>query len=54
MPQPTQPAPTFRTFRWYYELYYGFRPNKPTFTPDDYPDLTGKTALVTGSNTESV
>ncbi|CCC69935.1 hypothetical protein NCAS_0D03540 [Naumovozyma castellii] len=33
------------------EIYYGFRPNKPTLTPADYPDLSDKTAVVTGCNT---
>lgn len=51
MVQPTESAPGYSTLRLLYEMYYGFRPSKPSFTPDDYPDLTGKNALVTGSNT---
>lgn len=50
MLKPTEPAPSYSKMRLLCEMYYGFRPNKPIFTPDDYPDLTGKTALVTGSN----
>lgn len=51
MHRPTEPAPSYSKIRLLCEIYYGFRPNKPNFTPDDYPDLTGRTALVTGSNT---
>lgn len=47
----TEPAPAFSKINWLYEMYYGFRPNQPKFLPQDYPDLTGKTAIVTGSNT---
>lgn len=47
----TEPAPAYSKLNWLYEMYYGFRPNEPTFLPQDYPDLTGKTAIVTGSNT---
>ncbi|KOG99422.1 uncharacterized protein DI49_1876 [Saccharomyces eubayanus] len=47
----TEPAPSYSKKKILYELYYGFRPNKPTYTPDDYPNLTGKTAIVTGANT---
>lgn len=32
-------------------MWQGFRPNKPTFLPEQYPDLTNKTAIVTGANT---
>lgn len=46
----TEPTPKYSKFRQLYELYYGFFPNKPAFTPGDYPDLTGKIAIVTGSN----
>ena len=45
------PAPGYSKKKLLCDIYYGFRPNKPTFTPEDYPDLTGKTALVTGCNT---
>ncbi|SMN20406.1 similar to Naumovozyma castellii NCAS_0D03540 hypothetical protein [Maudiozyma saulgeensis] len=45
------PAPGYSKITLLREIYYGFRPNKPNFTPDDYPDLTGKTAIVTGCNT---
>lgn len=45
------PAPGYSKIRLLREIYYGFRPNKPTFTPEDYPDLAGKTAIVTGCNT---
>lgn len=51
MPAPTEPAPSYSKLRLLYEVYYGFRPSKPVFTPDDYPDLTNKIAIVTGSNT---
>jgi len=34
-----------------YEWLRDFFPPKPAFLPKDYPDLTGKVALVTGSNT---
>ena len=47
----TEPAPIISKRKVISDLYYGFKPNKPTFTPDDYPDLTGKLAIVTGSNT---
>lgn len=46
----TEPAPSFSRRKVIYDVYYSLRPNKPTFLPDNYPDLTGKTALVTGSN----
>lgn len=46
----TESAPTYSKLRQLYEIYYGFFPNKPTFTLDDYPDLIGKIAIVTGSN----
>ncbi|CCK68516.1 uncharacterized protein KNAG_0B00680 [Huiozyma naganishii CBS 8797] len=47
----TTSAPAYSKLKMLYELYYGFFPNKPTFTPEDYPDLAGKTAVVTGCNT---
>ncbi|EDO16518.1 hypothetical protein Kpol_513p34 [Vanderwaltozyma polyspora DSM 70294] len=47
----TEPAPSFSKIKTLYDMYYGFRPNKPTFLPEEYPDLTGKTAIVTGCNT---
>ncbi|GCE97784.1 hypothetical protein ZYGM_000728 [Zygosaccharomyces mellis] len=47
----TEPAPGYSKINWLYEMYYGFRPNQPKFLPKDYPDLTGKAAIVTGSNT---
>ena len=49
LPEQVPPA----TSHWYFlkEIYYGFRPNGPAFTPADYPDLSGKTAIVTGCNT---
>lgn len=47
----TEPAPGYSKLNWLYEMYYGFRPNSPKFLPKDYPDLTDKTAVVTGSNT---
>ncbi|CCH59494.1 hypothetical protein TBLA_0B06720 [Henningerozyma blattae CBS 6284] len=46
----TEPAPSFSTLKIISDVYYGCWPNKPKYLPDDYPDLTGKTALVTGSN----
>ena len=51
MQLPDQIAPP--TSHWYFlkEIYYGFRPNAPRFTPEDYPDLSGKYAIVTGCNT---
>lgn len=51
MEAPTEPAPNYSKFTSLKELYYGFRPDKPSFLPDDYPDLTNKTAIVTGCNT---
>ncbi|CCH58886.1 hypothetical protein TBLA_0B00420 [Henningerozyma blattae CBS 6284] len=47
----TEPAPSYSRIQVLKDIYYGFRPNKPKFLPTDYPDLTGKTAIVTGSNT---
>ncbi|CCD25006.1 uncharacterized protein NDAI_0E01900 [Naumovozyma dairenensis CBS 421] len=47
----TEPAPPYSKLNVLCDIYYGFRPNKPTFLPQDYPDLTDKTAIVTGSNT---
>lgn len=43
-------AVTSRLYNWR-EMLYGFFPNKPSLTENDYPDLTDKTAIVTGSNT---
>ncbi len=37
-------SPTWETLK-------DFCPPKPKYLPQDYPDLTGKVALVTGSNT---
>lgn len=34
-----------------YELLRNLWPSKPTYLPKDYPDLTGKVALITGCNT---
>lgn len=47
----TEPAPKYSKRKLLYDFYYGFRPNKPSFVPADYPDLLGKTAIVTGCNT---
>ncbi|SCU97701.1 LANO_0E16710g1_1 [Lachancea nothofagi CBS 11611] len=33
------------------EMYYAFRPSSATYTPEQYPDLNGKLAVVTGANT---
>ncbi|SCW00514.1 LAFE_0C05864g1_1 [Lachancea fermentati] len=46
----TEPAPGYSKLFVLKEYWYGLRPNKPEFVPKDYPDLTGKTALVTGFN----
>lgn len=51
MPQPAIPAPAYSRLYAYKELLYGFHAAQVTYTPDKYPDLTGKTALVTGCNT---
>lgn len=51
MARPTEPAPSYSKMRLLYEIYYGFRPSKPVFTPVDFPDLAGKNAIVTGCNT---
>lgn len=32
------------------QLLSDFRPSKPTFVPKDYPDLTGKNVLITGTS----
>ena len=42
MVKPTQPAPSASKKRMSYEVYFGFLPSKPVFTPEDYPDLSGK------------
>lgn len=47
----TEPAPSYGCMHKYAELYRGFRPNKPKYLPEQYPDLTNKTAIVTGANT---
>ncbi|CAB4256488.1 uncharacterized protein KABA2_10S00242 [Maudiozyma barnettii] len=44
-------APSTSKLYFLKEVYYGFRPNAPQFKPEHYPDLTGKTAIVTGCNT---
>lgn len=46
----TTPAPKYSKSYLLKEMYYGFRPNKPSFTPEQYPDLTNKSAIVTGMN----
>lgn len=46
-----QPAPSYSRSRGLGELYRSLRPYKPTYLPDEYPDLTNKTAIVTGANT---
>ncbi|CCH58888.1 hypothetical protein TBLA_0B00440 [Henningerozyma blattae CBS 6284] len=46
----TEPAPVYTRREYIKGYYYGFFPIKPTFLPKDYPDLSGKTAIVTGSN----
>ncbi|XDT05270.1 short chain dehydrogenase [Nakaseomyces glabratus] len=51
MPAPTQPAPSYSKCYALKEIIYGFWATKVTYTPDKYPDLTGKTAVVTGCNT---
>lgn len=48
---PDIPAPSTSKLYFLKEVYYGFRPNTPNFTPNDYPDLTNKTAIITGCNT---
>ncbi|CCE65496.1 hypothetical protein TPHA_0L01410 [Tetrapisispora phaffii CBS 4417] len=48
--KPTEPAPKGKFTHLLYENFYGLFPNKPKYLPEDYPDLTGKTAIVTGSN----
>ncbi|KAH7583565.1 short chain dehydrogenase [Nakaseomyces glabratus] len=51
MPAPTKPAPSYSKCYALKEIIYGFWATKVTYTPDKYPDLTGKTAVVTGCNT---
>ncbi|CCF55874.1 hypothetical protein KAFR_0A04390 [Kazachstania africana CBS 2517] len=47
----TEEIPTYSRWQNFKDALYGFRPNKAKFTPDMYPDLKGKVAIVTGSNT---
>lgn len=47
----TEPAPSYSRLASLKALAYGCFPNKPTYLPKDYPDLTGKRAIVTGCNT---
>lgn len=47
----TEPAPPYSKKNLWYEAYVGFRPYKPSFLPENYPNLAGKAAIVTGSNT---
>lgn len=47
----TEPAPSFSQLSLFSGMWQGIRPNKPAYLPEQYPDLTGKTAIVTGSNT---
>lgn len=46
-----QPAPSYSRSKGLAELCRAFRPNKPTYLPEEYPDLTNRTAIVTGANT---
>lgn len=46
----TEPAPPYSKLSVYSGLWYGLWPHKPSFLPDQYPDLTDKTAIVTGAN----
>lgn len=47
----TEPAPSFGKLSILSGLWYGMWPNKPRFLPDQYPDLAGTAAIVTGANT---
>lgn len=47
----TEPAPQYSRSKVLTEYYRAFRPNKPTYLPEEYPDLTDKNAIVTGANT---
>lgn len=42
------PPPKTSFFYALKEAWYGFRPNSPKFLPDQYPNLLGKTAIITG------
>ncbi|KAL6939439.1 hypothetical protein ACO0RG_003277 [Hanseniaspora osmophila] len=44
-------APKYSRIDFLCQNYQGFRPYKAVFLPKDYPDLTGKTAVITGMNT---
>lgn len=48
--QPNEPAPASDWKRMWDEFLYGYFPNKPSFTPEYYHDLTVKIAIITGSN----
>ncbi|QLL31724.1 hypothetical protein HG536_0B05900 [Torulaspora globosa] len=47
----TEPAPPFAKLSVLSGLWQGIWPKKPTFLPDQYPDLSGISAIVTGANT---
>lgn len=47
----TEPAPYFSRLSTYSGIWQGIYPGKPAYLPQQYPDLTGKTAIVTGANT---
>ncbi|SCU99331.1 LANO_0F01486g1_1 [Lachancea nothofagi CBS 11611] len=44
-------GPAFSSLYKFKELYYSFRPSNPAYTPEQYPDLNGKLAVITGANT---
>ena len=51
MSEPIPPAPPISKWNLLKDGYYSFRANPPKYLPADYPDLTSKTALITGTNT---